>query len=119
MSATIAPNAFLPGIVKFTSESDGSAVASVFAGSEDYFAVPLSAVPELGFADADPSTGDIRKIIYALEVALLTAYTALPSPNKPVKWVPRVSNALVSGGVRRSHYNEFAITYTGETLAPE
>ncbi len=120
MSATIAPSSFLPGIKKFTSAGDGSAAASTFGLTTNYFAIPLTALPELTFADTDPSTGDIRKIIYAMEVALFAAYTALADANKPAQWVPGTSTSSTTAGVvKRTYRNQFTTTFTGETVAPE
>jgi len=120
MSATLNPNSYLPGIKKFTSQANGSASAAVLANSTDYFAIPLSALPGLAFADTDPTTGDIREIIYALEIQLLASYTALSAGNRPVTWVPRVTTqGFTNNTVSQIYSNTFDITFTGETLTPE
>lgn len=120
MPATTAPNSYLPGIVKFTSASDGAAAAATFANSTNYFAIPLSAVPECAFADVDPSTGDIRDLVYGLQVALYTAYAALSTANKPTKWVPSLStNIQASGQIIRIYANRFETTVTGEDVSSE
>jgi hypothetical protein len=118
---TIDPQSYLPGIVKFTSESDGSGPGPAFFGdSQDYFAVPIEAVPNLEFADVDPITGDIRKFLFAWDAAILAAYSAIDAPDKPTMWVPSLgSNLLASGGILRTHSHLFETTVTGEQVANE
>jgi len=120
MPATTDPESYLPGIVDFTSEADGSVIVATFASSEDYFAIPISALPELTLADCDGATGDIRKILYALAVAMYEAYMALPAGDRPAKWVPGTSTqTTTSGSVQRLYNNRFTTTFTDETVAPE
>jgi hypothetical protein len=120
MPANTAPNAYLPGIRKFTSDSGGAAASGTFGNSKDYFAIPLSAVPECVFADVDPSTGDIRDLVYGLQVALYTAYAALATADKPTKWVPSLStNIQASGQIIRIYANRFETTVTGEDVSSE
>jgi hypothetical protein len=120
MPATIDPQSFLPGIVKFTSEADGSADPAVFANSTDYFAVPISALPELDFTDVDPVTGDIREMLFAIAVAMYDAYMALPSADRPAKWVPSSSTQSTAlGTIRRVYGNTFTVAFTNEHVAPE
>lgn len=120
MSATTAPNSYLPGIKKFTSDGSGAAAAATFANSTDYFAVPISAIPGLVFADTDPTTGDIRKILYNLAAEMFDAYTALPTADKPLKWVPGTSTQTTgSGTIQRVYSNRFTTTFTAENVAAE
>lgn len=120
MPATIDPESFLPGIVAFISESDGSVDPAVFATSEEYFAIPVSALPDLVFADVDPASGDIRKMIYSISEALRLAFNALSVPDKPTKWVPSMStNVQASGQILRIYSNRFETVVTGEEVANE
>ncbi len=117
---TIDPESYLPGIVKFSSAGDGSAAAATFDLTEDYFAVPIAALPELAFGDVDPATGDIRKILYALAVAMFEAYQALDPGDRPAKWQPGTSTqTTAAGAIKRNYSNLFTTTFTDETVAPE
>ncbi len=118
---TIDPQSYLPGIVKFTSESNGSGPGAEFFGnSQEYFAVPIGAIPNLEFADVDPATGDIRKFLFAWDAAILAVYNALAAPDKPAMWTPSLgSNLLASAGLLRTHSHRFETTVTGEQVANE
>ena len=45
--------------------------------------VPLASFPELTAAEADASTGDIRKIVYAIMEKLFSWYNALATADRP------------------------------------
>jgi hypothetical protein len=91
------------------------APTSFFANwSEDgaNITLPIASVPELTAAEADATTGDIRKVLFAIIERAAVAYAALAAADKPGKMAIDRSNFLRSdGNIDRT----FTVTFT---LAP-
>jgi hypothetical protein len=121
MPATVTPTSYLAGLKLVTSNSDGSADASDFANSTEYICIPLSSLPELSSAEANPSTGDMRKIMFAFETAIYNSYQAITFADRPTKWVSTRSESFSSGGIAitRTFVNQIITGISGEEVAAE
>lgn len=119
--ATVTPTSYLAGLKLVTSESDGSAVASAFANSTQYLCIPMSSLPELTGTEANPTTGDFRKIQFAIEAAVYDAYQAIPSADRPTKWLCNRSSSVsdASDIITRNFTNQFNTETSGEEVADE
>jgi hypothetical protein len=69
--------------------------------------IPISAFPELTAAEADATTGDSRKFIYALLHRFHTTFTAIPAANRP----SRMTVSRTIGAINPTN-NEFATSFT-------
>jgi hypothetical protein len=47
--------------------------------------LPIASIPELTAAEADATTGDIRKVVFALLTKLYAVWSALDSADRPTK----------------------------------
>lgn len=47
--------------------------------------IPLASLPELTAGEADASTGDIRKILFAFCAAMEAKFASLPQADRPAK----------------------------------
>lgn len=119
--ATTTPTSYLAGLKLVTSNSDGSADPADFANSTQYLCIPMSSLPELTGTEANPSTGDMRKIMFAIEDAVYTSYQAIASADRPAKWVNTRSSSIsdASDITTRNFVNQFYTEATGEEVADE
>lgn len=69
MSFTATPNTWFPAWTE-----DGTEIT-----------VPIASFPELTATEADGTTGDVRKIIFAICQAAYAKYMALPTTDRPTK----------------------------------
>lgn len=56
--------------------------------------VPIASFPELTAAEADGTTGDIRKIVWAITEKLYQAYNATATADRPTKWTMSKSSSI-------------------------
>lgn len=56
--------------------------------------VPIASFAELTAAEADASTGDIRKIMFAILECIWTEYNSLPTADRPTKMVIQKSATI-------------------------
>lgn len=93
------------------------------AWSEDgtMITVPISSFPELSEAEADGSTGDIRKIMFAICQQAYAKYVALPTSDRPVKMVVTKNSTLDSAtNVLTSTFTfKFLNEILSQDVAPE
>lgn len=69
----------------FTTAGSSSAWFENWSEDGTDITVPIATFPELTAAEADASTGDIRKIAFAIVDKLYQEYTALDSAERPTK----------------------------------
>jgi len=121
MPATVTPTSYLAGLRLVTSDGSGAAAGASFANSTQYLCIPMSSLPELTGTEANPSTGDFRKIAFALMLAIREAYEAIPSADRPAKWISAQSSSISdsSGVITRNIVNQFFTEPTGEEVAAE
>ena len=121
MPATVTPTSYLAGLRLVTSNSDGSADPADFANSTQYLCIPMSSLPELTSVEANPSTGDFRKIMFAIEDAVYTAYIAIAAADRPTKWLNSRSSSVSDSSdvLTRNFTNQFTTTTKGEEVASE
>lgn len=121
MPATTTPTSYLPGLKLVTSESDGAVLAGGLANSKTYLCINLDDVPELTSVEANPATGDMRKIVFALEAALYDAMQAVDSADRPAKWTNNRQSSFndTSGVISRTFVNQFSTTVSGVEVAAE
>ena len=47
---------------------------------------PIASIPELSAAEADPTTGDIRRILFAIQTEIYNVWVAQLPADKPENW---------------------------------
>jgi len=121
MPADVTPITYLSGCNNITADGSGGAADGSFTPAEEYFCIPLSDLPGAISADIDAGTGDIRKIIFALETALYTAYQGLATEDRPTKWLCNRSSSVSdsSGILTRNFVNQFSTELSGEEVVDE
>lgn len=117
--ATITPTSYLAGLKLVTSNSDGSADPGDFANSLQYLCIPMSSLPELDGTEANPSSGDIRKIMFAFETAIYNAYEAVA--DHPTRWISSRSQSFSSTGltITRNFNHQITTSVSGEEVVAE
>jgi len=95
MAFSKVPTAWIPSY-----DSDGTNIT-----------IPIASLPGLVSGDADPATGDIRKIVYALLAKLNAAWIAAGA-NIPVEWQQSQGQALnpANGTITATFNNTFNLT---------
>lgn len=121
MPATVTPTSYFPGLKLVTSDGSGAASAASFANSKTYLCINLDDVPELTDVEANPATGDMRKIVFAIEQALYLAMQAITSADRPAKWTNNRSSSVNDSSdiVSRVFVNQFSTEIAGEEVAAE
>ena len=67
--------------------------------------LPIASVPELSAADADATTGDIRKVVFALMEKLYAAWVATAVADRPTQMtIAKVASQNVTTGVITNIY---------------
>jgi hypothetical protein len=69
--------------------------------------IPISAFPELTSEEADATTGDSRKFIYALLHRFHAAFSALPAANRPTRMTVNRTIGAINPAT-----NEFPTSFT-------
>ena len=67
--------------------------------------VTIADFPQLTSAEADPSTGDVRKILFAMLDKIAVAFEALPAADKPGKMTIQKATGSFNGSAARVSYN--------------
>lgn len=121
MAINVVPTSYLAGCKSVTSDGSGAASAASFANSTQYFCIPLATLTGAVSGDIDPSTGDIRKILLALELAIYDARELVTSADRPAKWLNSRSNSFNSAGdvITRVYVNQFLTEVSGEEVTAE
>lgn len=121
MPANTIPTSYLAGCKSVTSDGSGALAGASLANATQYFCIPLATLTGAISADIHPTTGDIRKIIFALETALYNAYLAIAVADRPAKWdCNRSSNFNdATDVVTRVFVNQFSTETSGEEVAAE
>jgi len=81
--------------------------------------LPIASVPELTAAEADASSGDSRKIAYALMEQLHAWYSAIDAADRPAKMNVRRSMSVESPSVSRVVYTVTFDLATASEVAAE
>lgn len=83
--------------------------------------VPIASFPQLTAAEADGTTGDIRKIMYALSEKMYAAYIALAVADRPAQMtITRSSSVNATTGVITHNYTfKFNNTIATQDVAAE
>lgn len=121
MPANIIPTTYLAGIKAPTSDGSGALAAASLDNSTQYLCIPLSTLTGAVAGDIHPTTGDIRKIMFALETAVYEACQAVTSADRSAKWTCNRSSNVndATDIVTRVFVNQFSTETTGEEVAPE
>lgn len=100
-----------------------SAVPSthIASWSEDgtTISVPIASFPELTAAEADGTTGDIRKIMYAFCHKFNALYEAMAVADRPVKMTTFRSSSIAGDVITRSYTITFKLAASGVEVADE
>ena len=83
--------------------------------------IPLSSLPGLDSSEADPSTGDIRKVARALMAALYAAWLAEDAADRPQRMGLARSTSVddASEATTRTYTATFRVATTGEEVVDE
>lgn len=83
--------------------------------------VPIATFPELTAAEADGSTGDIRKIVWAYLQKWYNEYNEREDVDKPTQWVIRksVSVNATTGVVTTTFTNKFYTSILTQEVVDE
>lgn len=83
--------------------------------------VPIATFPELTAAEADGTTGDIRKIAFALAEKLYQAYNGTAAADRPTKMtITRASSVNdTTGDVTRTYTFRFTLVNTATEVKAE
>lgn len=83
--------------------------------------VPIASFAELTAAEADGTTGDIRKIVFAILEQLWTVWAATASADRPTKWTMSKSASVnTTTGITTVQYvNTFSVETTAQDVADE
>ena len=105
MAFNPAPNAWIPSI-----SEDGTNIT-----------VPIASFPELTAAEADGTTGDIRKFVFAVCAKLHAQWVATAEADRPARMtIFRSTNVNEStGDMTRSFTFQFSTGVTGEEVVAE
>lgn len=110
--ANIAPNVYIGGFQLLEAGNSSSAPGIFF---------PLSSLPSLNAGEVDGMNGDIRKVLYEINRAIFTAFTAMDAANKPTKF--SITRATPTGvnptTVRQSYTTSFDLAINDVDVAPE
>jgi hypothetical protein len=83
--------------------------------------IPLSSIPELTSAEVNDTTGDIRRLLFAVVDSFYQAWNAKPNADRPVRMTvsrqTTVNDAL--GTTTRNYTFSFAISTGSIEVAPE
>jgi len=89
--------------------------------ADKYLLVPLTSIPQLTEAECDVTTGDIRKVVFALQEALYQAYAAMEVADIPTNWKAYRSPGTENnaGYATRSYTNQFEILVSAVEVKDE
>ena len=82
---------------------------------------PIASIPELTAAEADGTTGDIRKILFALMHKLAAVYATIPVAERPVQFqfFPSAGIDTATNNIQRTYTIRFNTGVTGEEVLDE
>lgn len=114
------PTTHIAGLKLVTSDGSGAAAGGSFANSTQYLCIPMSSIPEVSAVEANPATGDIRKIVFGILDAWQAAYDAMATADRPGKWIAALSSSISGDDIiTRNFVNQFSTEVSGEEVADE
>ena len=83
--------------------------------------IPIASIPEMTAAEADGTTGDMRKCIYALLAKFYAFWLTIPVADRPanMKIYRSTSTNDVTGEITQTFQFQFKVTNTGTEVADE
>mgnify|MGYP001769334204 CR=1 FL=1 len=83
--------------------------------------IPIASIPEITAADADATTGDMRKCIYALLAKFYAFWLTIPIEDRPAMMTIYRSTSVndVTGETTQTFQFQFKVTNTGTEVADE
>lgn len=112
--ARVKPTDVLPGF-DLLAASDTVAAAGIF--------IPLTAIPALSAAEADPVTGDGMEVFRAIQHATYKGVNALSEGSRPIKATitKEPNNNLPNGNYQAIYISRFELQFSDEaaTMASE
>ena len=83
--------------------------------------IPIASIPEITAAEADGTTGDMRKCIYALLAKFYAFWLTIAVADRPVNMTIYRSTSTndVTGEITQTFQIQFKITNTGTEVADE
>ena len=79
--------------------------------------VPIASFPEMTAAEADGTTGDIRKVVFAIMEELFGKWNSLATADRPTKMV--ISKAISSSPTTGITQNTFTVKFYTEIISQE
>lgn len=103
-----------------TYASPGEWVANWSENGTD-ITIPIASIPEITAAEADGTTGDMRKCIYALLAKFYAFWLTIPTADRPAMMTIYRSTSTndVTGEITQTFQFQFKITNTGTEVADE
>lgn len=100
-----APNAWIPSW-----SEDGTTIS-----------IPIASLPELTADEADGTTGDIRKVLFALADKIFDHWNSLPTADRPAKMTVRRTTITndAAGTQDRSYTFTFTTAASSEDVVAE
>ena len=83
--------------------------------------VPIASFPQMTAAEASTSTGDIRKVMFAIVDQLVNAYNAKALADRPAKMIPYRTSTTdnITGEVTNTYVQTFKLTVSAIAVEPE
>jgi len=83
--------------------------------------IPIASIPEITAAEADGTTGDMRKCIYALLAKFYAFWLTIPVADRPAMMTIYRSTSTndVTGEITQTFQFQFKVTHTGTEVADE
>lgn len=80
---------------------------------------PLASLPELTAAEADATTGDIRKVYYALLAKMQAVWDALATADRPAKMTLYHTSSVSGDVITHTYTATFRNSITAQDVADE
>ena len=92
-----------------------------WAEDETNITIPIASIPEITAAEADATTGDMRKCIYALLSKFYAFWLTIPVADRPAMMAIYRSTSTndVTGEITQTFQFQFKVTNTGTEVADE
>ena len=82
--------------------------------------IPIASIPEITAAEADGTTGDMRKCIYAILAQAFSAWNGFTDASKPEMMEIGCEHALIDATtIRRSYRLTFRVDKDTHAILPE
>ena len=83
--------------------------------------IPIATFPQLTSAEANATTGDIRKVLFAICERIMSAWNTSQSVDRPAKWTMNSAASVntSTGQITRTYTFTFVTAATSEEVVNE